>query len=78
MYFEMMDNTYFEIMDDRYFEIRNRQKLETVTSFKYLGSVIIDDRSKPEILCRTAQPTAALIRLKPVLNDINISLSSKI
>ena len=32
-------------------EIRvNRQKLETVTSFKYLGSVIADESSKPEIL----------------------------
>ena len=30
------------------------QKLETVTSFKYLGSVITDDSSKPEILSRIA------------------------
>ena len=37
----------------------NRQKLETVTSFKYLGSVITDDGSKPEILSRIAQTTAA-------------------
>ena len=28
----------------------NRKKLETVTSFKYLGSVITDEGSKPEIL----------------------------
>ena len=28
----------------------NGQKLETVTSFKYLSSVIIDEGSKPEIL----------------------------
>ena len=28
----------------------NGQKLETVTSFKYLGSVITDEDSKPEIL----------------------------
>ena len=27
----------------------NGQKLETVTSFKYLGSVITDEVSKPEI-----------------------------
>ena len=27
----------------------NGQKLETVTSFKYLGSVISDEGSKPEI-----------------------------
>ena len=31
----------------------NGQKLETVTSFKYLGSVITDEGSKPEILSRT-------------------------
>ena len=32
----------------------NRQKRETLTSFKYLGSVIIDEGSKPEILSRIA------------------------
>ena len=31
------------------------QKLETVTSFKYLGSFITDEGSKPEILSRIAQ-----------------------
>ena len=44
----------------------NGQKLETVTSFKYLCSVISDEGSKPEILSRTAQTIAALTRLKPV------------
>ena len=56
----------------------NGQKLETVTSFKYLGSVITDEGSKPEILSRIAQATAALTRLKPVWIDKGISLSSKI
>ena len=56
----------------------NGQKLETVTSFKYLGSVITDEGSKPELLFRIAQTTAALTRLKPVWIDTNISLSSKI
>ena len=56
----------------------NGQKLETVTSFKYLGSVITDEGSKPEILSRKAQATAALTRLKPVWSDKSISLSSKI
>ena len=51
---------------------------QTVTSFKYLGSVITDEGSKPEILSRIAQTTAALTRLKPVWNDRSISLSSKI
>ena len=54
------------------------QKLKTVTSFKYLGSVITDEGSKPEILFRIAQTTAALTRLKPIWIDKSISLSSKI
>ena len=57
----------------------NGQKLETVTSFKCLGSAKTDDGGfEPEILSRIAQTTAALTRLKPVLNDMSISLSSKI
>ena len=53
----------------------NGQKLETVKHFKYLGSVITNEGSKPEILSRMAQPTAALTRLKPVWNDRSIFLS---
>ena len=56
----------------------NGQKLETVTSFKYLGSPITDGGSKLEILSRIVQITAALTKLKPVCNDRSISLSSKI
>ena len=56
----------------------NGQKLETVTSFEYLGSVITDEGSKPEILSRIAQTAAALTRLKPVWNDRSISHFSKI
>ena len=56
----------------------NGKNLETITSFKYLGSLITDEGSKPEILFRIAQTTAALTRLKPVWNDRSISLSSKI
>ena len=41
----------------------NGQKIETVTSFKYLGSDITDEGSKPEILSRIA---LALTRQKPV------------
>ena len=51
----------------------NRQRLETVTI-----TVITDERSKPEILARSAQTTAALTRLKPLWNDRNITVSSKI
>ena len=56
----------------------NGQNLETVISFKYLGSVITDEGSKPEILLRITQTTAALTRLKPVWIDKSVSLSSKI
>ena len=56
----------------------NGQKLETVASFKYPGSVITDKGSKLEILSRIAQTTAALSKLKPVWNDRSISLSSMI
>ena len=47
----------------------NGQKLETFTSFKYQGSFITDEGSKPEILSRIAQTIAALTRLRPVWND---------
>ena len=56
----------------------NEQKLERVTSFRYLGSVITTKGSKPEVLSRIVQTTATLTRLKPIWNDRSISLSSKI
>ena len=40
----------------------NGQKLKTVTSFKYLGSITTDEGSKSEILSRIAQTTAAQTR----------------
>ena len=51
------------------------QKLETVTGFKYFSSFITDEGSKPEILSRIAQTTAALTRPKPVSNDRRINFS---
>ena len=36
----------------------NGQRLETVSKFKYLGSVIADEGAKPEIISRIAQTTA--------------------
>ena len=45
---------------------------------KYLGSVITGEGSKPEVLSRISQTTAALTRLKPDWIDKSISLSSKI
>ena len=56
----------------------NGQMLETVTSFKYLCSVITDEGFKPDIPSRIAQTTAEFTRLKPVWNDRSISLSPKI
>ena len=54
------------------------QKLGIVTSFKDLGAVVSNDGSKPEILSRIAQATAALTKLKPIWRDNNISLGSKV
>ncbi|GFO04606.1 endonuclease-reverse transcriptase [Plakobranchus ocellatus] len=56
----------------------NGQILESVTKFKYLGSIISDEGSKPEILSSIAQTTAALTKLKPIWNNKNIAISSKI
>ena len=42
------------------------QKLGTVTSFKYLEAVVSNDGSKPQVLSRIAQATAALTKLKPI------------
>ena len=54
------------------------QKLETVQSFKYLGSVVTDEGSKQEILSRIAHTIGALTKLKTIWKDKNIALSSKI
>ena len=54
------------------------QKLGIVTSLKYLGAVVSDEGSKPEVLSRIAQITAAFTKLKPIRRDHNISLGSKV
>ena len=54
------------------------QKLGTVTSFKYLGADVSDNGSKPEVLSRIAEATAALTKLKPIWRDNNISFGSKV
>ena len=41
---------------------------------KYLGAVVSDDGSKPEVLSRIAQATTALTKLKPIWRDNIISL----
>ena len=53
-------------------------KLEEVKSFKYLGSIISDQGSKPEIVNRIAQAIAALTKLNVIWKDKNIALRSKI
>ena len=53
-------------------------KLEEVKSFKYLGSIISDQGSKPKIVNRIAQTIAALTKLNVIWKDKNIALRSKI
>ena len=43
-----------------------KRGIVSLQSFRYLGSVVTDEGSKPEILSRIAQTTAALTRLKPI------------
>ena len=45
---------------------------------KYLGAIISKKGSKPEILSRIAQTTAALSRMKIIWRDKNISLASNV
>ena len=47
-------------------------------SFNCLGVIVLDDGSKPEILSRIAQATAAIAKLKPIWKDYNISLGSRV
>ena len=54
------------------------QRLEEVENLKYLEAIISNEGSKPEILSRIAQTTAALSRLKIIWRDKNISLASKV
>ena len=53
------------------------RKLCTVTSFRYHGAVVSDNGSKPEILSRIAQVTAALTKLMSIWRYNNIYLGSK-
>ena len=47
-------------------------------NFKYLGAIISNEGSKPEILSRKARTTAALRRLKIIWRDKSILLASKV
>ena len=61
----------------RKIKVKGQKLLGTVTSFKYLGAVVSDNGSKPEVLSRR-EATAALTKLKPIWRDNNISLGSKV
>ena len=54
------------------------QKLESVNHFKYLGAIVSDEGSKPEVLSRIVQATAALTKLKIIWRTKKISVASKI
>ena len=54
-----------------------RQKLGTVTSFRYLGAVVSDNGSELDILSSISQASAALTKLKPIWRKNIISLGSK-
>ena len=54
------------------------RNMGTITSFRYLGAVVSDDGSKPEVLSRIAQAIAALTKLNPIWRDNIISLGSKV
>ena len=56
----------------------DNKKLETVHSFKYLGAIVSDEGSNPEVFSRKAQTTAAVIKLTVIWNDKNIANGSKI
>ena len=57
----------------------NREQLEEVDEFKYLGSIITNDqRCRREVLSRIASGSDALARLAPIWRDKNITLKSKL
>ena len=56
----------------------DNKKLETGCTFKYLGAIVSNEGSKPEVLSRIALTTAAVTKLKVIWNDKNITISSEI
>ena len=56
----------------------DNKKLEIVRNYKYMGAIVSVEGSKPEVLSRIAQTTAAVTKLKVIWNNKNISISSKI
>ena len=56
----------------------NGKALEPVQNFKYLGAIVADGSSKPEICARIAQASAALAKLKQIWTSSKISLTHKL
>ena len=56
----------------------DNKKLEATRSFKYLGAIVSDEGSKPKVLSRIAQSTAAVTKLKISWHDTNIAISSNV
>ena len=56
----------------------NGQNLETVDKFKYLGALMTDEGSKPEVLSRIAQSTTALAKLNIIWKHKNITVATKL
>ena len=56
----------------------DNKKLKTVRSIKYLGAIVLDERSKPDVLSMIAYTTAAVTKLTAIWNDKNIAISSKV
>ena len=56
----------------------DNKRLDKVHNSKYLGAIVSDEGSKPQVLSRIAQTTAAVTKLKVIWNDKNIAIDSKI
>ena len=54
------------------------QRLEAIENVKYLGPILSNEGSKPEVLSRTAQVASTLSRLNIIWRAKNISLASKV
>ncbi|XP_060065504.1 uncharacterized protein LOC132545850 [Ylistrum balloti] len=56
----------------------NGEKIETLKKFQYLGAIVSDEGSKPEVLARVEMTAATLGKLNIIWKDKAIKISSKI
>ena len=56
----------------------NGQSLGTVNIFEYIGAIVSDEGSIPEVIARIAQATSAIAKLKTIWRDKNIKLYTKV